>query len=263
MLEIDAVPATHFQNRRSSIRAHLAAFSLAACSSAAPADLPPYASAEPILEATIFGRGAISSELPEFASSFSPDGSEIYFNRMPADRSRIELLVSRYNDGSWGEAELLPFSGTYRDVDPWISYDGTRLYFSSDRPREGTEPKEDFDTWYAERSEDGWSDPVNLGPSVNTDGTEIFVSMTRSGTLFFRRSWDDGRGIFSAASSGDSFEDPVMLTGLGLEQPGNPLIAPDGSFLIMSTTVEGGGENCSSRSAAMIAGLPSKTWAPL
>ena len=41
--------------------------------------------------AEMFGKGVISTEMPEFAISFSPDRKTVYFNRMSADRSEMRL----------------------------------------------------------------------------------------------------------------------------------------------------------------------------
>lgn len=202
-------------------------------------EIRPYTHSKVLDEPVIFGEGFVSTELPEFATTFSPDGTEVFFNRMPADRSRIEMLVSRFVDGSWTEAEALPFSGTYRDVDPFVSGDGSRLYFSSDRPDDDGQEAGDWNTWYVERDGSGWGEPVRLGSEVNSEAAEIFVSLTDSGTLVFRRSNDDARDIYTAERKGEGFASPQPIPGLGLEDPGNPLIARDGSFLIVASSVEG------------------------
>ncbi len=45
-------------------------------------------------------------------------------------------MESRLVDGQWTEATVASFSGTYPDIDPWLSPDGESLYFSSIRPVE-------------------------------------------------------------------------------------------------------------------------------
>ena len=199
----------------------------------------PYVQKDRLAKPVIFGAGVISTELPEFATAFSPDGRTLVFNRMPADRSQIDMVYSRFESGGWTKAQPVPFSGPHRDVDPWISSDGSRLYFSSNRPAAGGPEAADWNTWYVEILGDGWSEPVMLGPDVNTSATEIFVSMTDAGTLFFRRSSENARGIFSATADGDGFLNPQELAGLELPTAGNPLVARDGSFLILSGIVEG------------------------
>src|SRR5207237_3444613 len=85
----------------------------------------------------------------------------------------------------WSKPEVAPFSGRWRDADPILSLDGKRLYFVSDRPIDAN-PKHDFDVWYVEKTADGWSaDAYDLGPPINSDQNEYFVSEAEDGTLFF------------------------------------------------------------------------------
>lgn len=96
--------------------------------------------ATPVMPAEIFGAGTISTAAPEFAASLTADGSTIYFNRISEDRSEILILTAhRLGDGSWSPAEKVPFTGVHRDVDPFITADGRRLFFSSNRPAPGEE----------------------------------------------------------------------------------------------------------------------------
>ena len=96
----------------------------------------------------IVGRGVVSTAAPEFATTLTPDGSEIYFNRANADRTTIAILSARYTaDGGWSPPVVVPFSGTHRDVDPFVTPDGRRLYFSSDRPRHSATTSPVFATW--------------------------------------------------------------------------------------------------------------------
>src|SRR3954463_7865893 len=57
----------------------------------------------------VFGEGVISTELPEFGITFSPDGQRAYFNRMSADRSAMFALESRFADGKWQPAVPVSF----------------------------------------------------------------------------------------------------------------------------------------------------------
>lgn len=180
----------------------------------------------------------ISTEAPEFGTSFSPDGQTVYFNRASADRSVLRIFESHLVDGSWSPPQPLPFSdGTWRDLDPFLASDGRRLFFTSDRPVEGTEPK-DFDLWSAERAEDGtWGEPVNLGAPVNTSSNEIFCTRARDGTLYFNVFGEDGTGtVVRSRWRNGAYAAPEPLTIEGSEDLalGNPLIAPDESFLVLT-----------------------------
>ncbi len=203
----------------------------------------PYFSPDSIFQPKIFAPGIISTELPEFATTFSPDGKTVYFNQTPADRSKLIILQSNYSDGKWTKPVNLPFSdGTYRDIDPFVSPDGKRLYFCSNRPVTGTEPKPDFDIWYVTRKGNGWSEPINPGSPLNSAANEIFVSAATNGALYFRSDAGGARGIYRSAFVNGSHTEPELITLPieGAERFGNPCIAPDESFIIFSAATSDG-----------------------
>lgn len=185
----------------------------------------------------LFAPGTISSASPEFATSYTPDGRTVFFNRATADRDTFRILFSTWTGEAWSEPKPLPFSdGTYRDIDPFVSLDGERLYFSSTRPRQGDESK-DYDTWYVERTASGWGDPVNPGPPLNGADDEVFVTEARGGTLYFTVFREDGRAIHRASRDGDGWATPVQVE---FDVPdsvrlSNPVIAPDESFVLVVT----------------------------
>ena len=203
---------------------------------AVPLEAPAAATAQ------ILAEGVISTELPEFATSLSPDGRTIYFNRMPADRSEVRIWSSLLENGIWSEPAPLAFSGgAYRDVDPYLSPDGGRLYFSSTRPLAGDEPKE-YDLWYVARMDDGWTEPINLGPHINTANREIYSTVSKNGNLYFSvfESDSDEVGIFRSVWQDGRFLAPERLTiGNGTLRVTNPTVAPDESFLLFVSDHEG------------------------
>ena len=91
-------------------------------------------------------------------------------------------------ESSWDAPSIASFSGTYKDLEPFLSQDGLTLYFVSNRPISDTSsaPK-DFDIWYVEReSQDApWSKPQNLGAPVNTEHNEFYPVITNSGNLYY------------------------------------------------------------------------------
>ncbi|NNF27040.1 MAG: hypothetical protein HKN73_07470, partial [Gemmatimonadetes bacterium] len=51
-------------------------------------------SQESAFSVELFAPGVVSSTLPEFATTFTPSGDTVFFNRTTPDRSRIDLLFS-------------------------------------------------------------------------------------------------------------------------------------------------------------------------
>lgn len=112
----------------------------------------------------------------EGAASLSPDGQWIYFaaKNRPDTLGDCDIyfarLVKRGNTFSIDKPRLVPnINSKYFDSHPSLSADGTRLYFSSDRPS----GYGNLDLWFATRVHDGWSVPVNAGAVINTTCNEM------------------------------------------------------------------------------------------
>ncbi len=154
---------------------------------------PPYASAKPLSEPTVFADGVISTGDYESHPEFTPDGKTLYFLKNTPTFSFWTIVVSRYAGGKWSAPEVAPFSGQYADADPFITPDGSKFYFISNRPVEGKE-KQDLDIWMMERNGDAWSAPKNLGAPINSPGNEWFPTLAKDGTLYFGSDREGGKG---------------------------------------------------------------------
>jgi hypothetical protein len=205
------------------------------CSPGDPSDESRPIADAPHPAAEIVGPGVVSTELPEFGLTVSPDGSEAYFNRASADRSTLEILVARSVEGRWRTAEPVPFSGQYRDLDPFITVDGGRLLFASERPKEAGSQPADFDLWSVRRDGAGWSRPERLAEEINTAANQFFVSVSRSGVVYYDEADDDGRRVKRAVPDGTGGYAVETLSGGVLpSDASNPLVSPDETFLIFA-----------------------------
>jgi hypothetical protein len=140
-----------------------------------------------------FGKRA-NSKTNEGPSCFTPNGDTLYLTRT-ASKGGVEKLNKngeitlkiylkvRDTSGAFVGEEILPFeSEGYSYCHPTLSPDGKRLYFASNMPGSVG----GMDLWVSRRLKDGqWSQPINLGPRVNTAKNEIFPYMTEKGTLYF------------------------------------------------------------------------------
>ncbi len=186
----------------------------------------------------IFARGAVSTGLQELNAVFFPGGKELCY---AVDRGgmRFVLLFTKEENGRWTEPEVAPFTRGYAGVDAWLTKDGNRLYFSSDRPRSGAEERSDWDIWYVDRTPAGWSEPVNIGAPVNSEADEFYPSVSDDGTLYFQSSREGGMGgreLYRSRWAGGRYLEPENL-GPHVNSPGfegAPCIAGDQSFLIFS-----------------------------
>jgi hypothetical protein len=144
--------------------------------------------------AAIFQEGTISTNLSERDMAISPDGSEMYYTMQSGMGVFSTILVrKKMADGSWSAAEVAPFSGMFGDLEPAFSYDGSQLFFCSNRPLTAAAAagKKDYDIWVLDRKGAGWSAPRNLGQNVNTAADEFYPSAGKSGNLYFTAEYKD------------------------------------------------------------------------
>jgi outer membrane protein OmpA-like peptidoglycan-associated protein len=103
----------------------------------------------------------------------------------------MKIYEGRRGKLDWENIIELPFnSDDYTCVHPALSADSKRLFFSSDMPG----GYGGMDIYMVERKGDTWTKPINLGPSVNTSGNEIFPYLHESNYLFFSSSGHGGEG---------------------------------------------------------------------
>ena len=164
----------------------------------------------------------INSQTHEGPVSFSRDGNLLYFTRnnmeggipktnSKKDKVTLKIYEAKRGKYDWQEIKSLPFnSSEYSCVHPSLSADGSQLFFASDMPG----GYGGYDLYFAERKTEGWSQPVNLGASVNTAGNELFPFVHESGLLFFSSNGHKGLGgldLFMVSTTGDTYGLPENL----------------------------------------------------
>ena len=172
--------------------------------------------------------------------TMSPDGQEIYF-RVDDLKSRIALIsfMKKTKDG-WTRPESVSFTGKYRDLEAAFSPDGKRLYFVSNRPihKDSVNPK-DYDIWYVNKTEKGWSEPKNIGFPINTSAHEFYPSITNKGDIYFTAEREGAIGredIFVSRFKDGHYQEPTSLKGaLNTKYfEFNAYVAPDETYIIFS-----------------------------
>jgi len=199
---------------------------------------PPGATPEP------FAPGVVCTGIFERDVAMTPDGDEIYFCRVIGNHDYSTILVTRLVEGVWSEPEVVPFARDprYKYLEPHVTPDGGRLLFLCDRPdtARGETEAGDQDIWAVDRAGEGWGEPYNIGPPVNSDAPEFFPSMTEEGTLYFCRQDPAARAeaIFRATALPDGgYAEPERLpeTVNGGAAVFNAFVAPDESYVIACT----------------------------
>jgi WD40-like Beta Propeller Repeat len=197
--------------------------------------------------------GGIINQDSDDTLAFTPDGKTVFFDRSEGPRKAI--MVSHRINGIWSAPQPASFSGHWFDQDPLVAPDGSFLLFNSDRPvKSGGDPlvqnyfsggpAPGSNIWRVDRKGDGWSDPVWLGPIINSDVFIDFASLTSDGTLYFMR-WDAAQKsmhLWRSQYKGGAYLTPEFVTlGDPLESIHDPAVAPDQSFIVFdSGRVTGG-----------------------
>ena len=174
--------------------------------------------------------------------AISSNTKEAYFSIQDPLGEISVLAMMKKVDMEWQEPEILPFSGQFKDIEPFLSPDNLRLYFVSTRPLSdtGTVAK-DYDIWYVERSniDKKWGEPVNPGAPVNSKHNEFYPAITLSGNLYLTSDAPASMGkddIFLCSWNGTSYETPVALND-SINSEGyefNAYVSPDESFMLFS-----------------------------
>ncbi|MFN3916255.1 MAG: OmpA family protein [Flavobacteriales bacterium] len=158
----------------------------------------------------------INSSFNEGSSWLTFDRKTIYFTRWnPYDRSECNIYVSRNFNGMWLEPMKLNINREgFKTMNPMVTQDDKRLYFSSNRPG----GMGGMDIWYCEIDEDGFlSDPYNAGEIINTPGDEVTPFYhQKSNVLFFSSNGHIGFGgldIFTSRfdTYDNAFESPMNM----------------------------------------------------
>lgn len=188
----------------------------------------------------LFGPGLISTEFYERDLAISPGGDEIIFTLGDYKQYHRVLVTTKRIDGQWTTPEVLSFSGTHQDIEPFLSHDGKRLYFASNRPMHGETENGDYNIWYADRSAGSWGTPRAIDTIVNTDMDEFFPAVSANNNLYFTATREDGMGredIYRAQWNGDHYLPPAVLDS-AINTPAfefNAYISPAEDLLIFSS----------------------------
>ncbi len=142
----------------------------------------------------VFAPGIVSdtSWAEHCQMAISPEGDEIYWSAWsskypPTDTSMKnseQIYFSKFNDGLWSKPAVAEFIKDHLDClngGPGFSPDGNRLYFYSTGIPDGLGEK---DVWYVERTNNGWSKPINAGEPLNTADGDWTPSFHKNGFAY-------------------------------------------------------------------------------
>jgi outer membrane protein OmpA-like peptidoglycan-associated protein/tetratricopeptide (TPR) repeat protein len=139
-------------------------------------------------------------EYNEGAQSISQDGKYLFFTgcNRPDGLGRCDIYISQKKGDDWSKPFDLapPINTPGWESQPSISADGRTLYFVSNR-RGGYGG---YDIWKSTLTSNGWGEPENLGPNINTsfDEQSPFIHPDDSTLYFSSNGWPGlgGKDLF-------------------------------------------------------------------
>lgn len=170
----------------------------------------------------------------------SENNNEAFLTIQSPNQDLSQIVIMKKINHDWTEPALMPFCDEYMYLEPFLTSDGKRLYFVSNRPLTNTvQGKKDFDIWYVQRDDvnDQWSDPINLGSNVNSNYDEFYPTLSENNNLYFTMESPSGHGnddIYFCEWNGTEYSNPILLSdkinSTGYEF--NAFISKDEAFLI-------------------------------
>jgi len=141
----------------------------------------------------------INTKYHESSVTYSKSEDAIYYTTNYASLDDIDedkvnnlrIVRSKKTDKGWSKFVVLPFNNpSYSYAHPSISDDGNQLYFSSNMPG-GIGAT---DIYVCNKVDGQWSDPINLGKTINTKGDEMFPYIYKNKALYFSSNSKSGLG---------------------------------------------------------------------
>jgi outer membrane protein OmpA-like peptidoglycan-associated protein len=168
----------------------------------------------------------LKTKLNDGPVTFNSGGDTIYYsrnleltknmNKISSPRNKLGIFSAVLVKGQWTKIREFRYNNEmYNITSPCLSPDGKRLFFASDKPGGfgGS------DLYYCQWRGNYWSEPVNLGPVINTAGNESYPFINPSGDIFFSSDGHPGLGGKDIFFS--QFSDSKWLTPVHLDPPIN------------------------------------------
>lgn len=178
----------------------------------------------PGTEPVVFAPGFVcKGPTNEYGCTFSPDGTEFYFSR---DGNTLSTVLQ---SGGWSKPRRTPWNTSKIEMEPHVTADGTKLWFSSNRKSQGVAVGPGI--WVMDRLVAGWGEPryhcPGMYPTTAANGNLYYTDLDHAeGARIVMQRFENG-GYGPAEPLGDAVN--------GFLPNAHPCIAWDESFLIFDS----------------------------
>jgi Tol biopolymer transport system component len=168
---------------------------------------------------------------------------ESYFStfRLGEQRSYLAIFRSSVIGSLWNPPTLVEeLSDESFNSHPTVSRSGSTLIFSSNRAGGSGET----DLWISRKQTDGnWSQPLNLGETINSSGNEITPFLAGEDSLYFASDGWGGKGgyeIFLSIRIAGLWQPPVPLSEINSEYDDSDFALLDNETALFASNRTGG-----------------------
>ena len=184
--------------------------------------------------------GQLNTDQNEFLPALTADESLLVFSRLVG--SQEDIFYSRKTDGVWGEGQPISALNTpFNEASQSISADGRILVYTACERKDAIAGS--CDLFLIEFKGEQWTQPVNIGPPVNTSAWESMPSISADGTtLIFASKRNGGQGgedLWVTHRKQDGTWAKPQNLGEAINTTGDeraPFLHPDGQTLYFMST---------------------------
>lgn len=163
-----------------------------------------------------------------------------------ADKTDQMIMTAKIVNGKWTKPEIASFSQPGSgDDSPFITPDGNKLFFVSERPLKTNAAKSSKENiWFVTRHGDSWSEPQPL-KEVNHLNLHWQLSADKKGNLYFGARDPEEKDfgeIFCSDLINGKYQQPRKLSSSinSENSEGSPYISPDGDYLLFDRSTSFG-----------------------
>jgi Tol biopolymer transport system component len=173
----------------------------------------------------------------------------VFFSR--GNNASASILVSHRQGLHWSKPTLAPFSGSWCDMEPSVSPDGTYLIFVSNRPAKAGDavldgrwsnkdhPGLGGNLWRVEIKASGYGEPVRLPDQVNLGSSVFAPAIFADGSLLFMSpdAQTNRFQLWRSAFTGGAYQPAERVPFAQRDATEcDAAVSADGSFVVFSST---------------------------